>query len=79
MHQKVRLRYETHIESVIFFEDQLILVAHLKQSSLKDRKRINNGERVDAFKHVTKYSQIHKFAPEELLIFKIFDKIKVKE
>jgi len=78
MHHKVRLRDDTRIDSVIFFEDQLILVAHLKQPSLKDGKRVNNGERVDAFRQVTKYSQIHEFAPEELLIFKIFDKIKVK-
>jgi hypothetical protein len=34
MHHKVRLRDDTRIDSVIFFEDQLILVAHLKQPSL---------------------------------------------
>ena len=40
---------------------------------------MNNGERVDAFRQVTKYSQIHEsFAPEEILIFKVFDRVKVK-
>ena len=79
MHHKVRLRDDPRIDSVIFFEEELILVAHLKtQKNDKDGNRINNGERVDAFRQVSKYSQIKQFAPEELLIFKIFDKVKVK-
>ena len=56
MHHKIRLRDDTRIDSVIFFEDELILVAHLKQASLKDGKRVNNGERVDTFRQVSKFS-----------------------
>lgn len=77
MHHKIRLRDDPRIDSVIFFEDQLILVGHLKQSN-QEGKRIDHGARVEAFKQITKFEQLNEFAAEELLIFKIFDKIRVK-
>jgi hypothetical protein len=83
MHHKVRLRDDPRIDSVIFFEDELILVAHLKNSAqqkdAKEAKKVNNGERVEAFRQVTKFAQVIKeFAPQELIVFNIFDKVKVK-
>jgi hypothetical protein len=36
MHHKIRLRDDERIDAVLFFEDQLTMVAHLKQNTGKD-------------------------------------------
>ena len=59
------------------------MVAHVKQmANGKGKDRIEQGDRADAFKNVSKLSQFTGnnsiFAVEELLFFKIFDKVKVR-
>ena len=46
MHHKIHLRDDPRIDSVIFFEESLVIAAHLKQ----DHR--TNGDKVDAFKQV---------------------------
>lgn len=73
MHHKIRLRDDPRIDSVVFFDEQLVLVAHLKQSK---------NSKIEAFKKVNSLEEFtgkqSHFAPEELLVFKIFDKVKVR-
>jgi hypothetical protein len=82
MHHKIKLRDDPRIDSVIFFEEELVMVAHLKSDNNSAKPKVNAGERLDEFRKVTKLHELTGansiFAPEELLIFKIFDKIKVK-
>ena len=80
MHHKVRLREDARIDSVIFFEEQLALVAHVKQ--LRDpKKKVEEprGDRLEAFKQAKSLEELTtKFAQDEVLVFRIFDKIKVR-
>jgi hypothetical protein len=88
LHHKIRLRDDPRIDSVTFFEEEMVMVAHIKpvctDNSKQNRLKSNNaGEQAaDEFRKVTKLSQFTDknsiFAPEELLIFRIFDKVKVR-
>lgn len=76
MHQKLRLRDDPRIDSVIFFEEHLTLVAHLKGA--KNAGKDQEAKR-DKFKKAKTIAEIHEqFSSEEFLILRIFDKIKVK-
>ena len=71
MHHKLRLRDDPRIDSVIFFEESLVMAAHLKQTG-------KAGERCDAFKLVKSLQELKtNFSPEEVLIFNVFDRVKV--
>lgn len=55
MHQKLRLRDDSRIESLVFFEEHLTMVAKLKPSKnqKEESKKAgskNEGERIDRFK-----------------------------
>ncbi len=84
MHHKIHLRDDPRIDSVSFFEEEMVMVAHLMQVSSNNIKgnHKNAGARVDEFRNVTKLTQFtdknSTFAAEELLIFRIFDKVKVR-
>lgn len=75
MHHKLRLRDDPRIDSVIFFEEHLTLVAHLKGAKAhKDQEA-----KRDKFKKAKTIAEIHEqFSSDEFLILRIFDKIKVK-
>jgi hypothetical protein len=86
MHHKVHLRDDPRIDSVIFFEEQLIIAAHVKQPK-KPNKEANHDAstattKLEAFKLVKSIEELEgphsKFAPEELLILRVFDKVKVR-
>jgi hypothetical protein len=91
MHHKVHLRDDPHIDSVIFFEERLVLAAHVKsikisgkEDSKKDtgKKPMTNGEKLDAFRQVKSLEELAGidsiFAPEEVRLFRIFDKVRVR-
>lgn len=85
MHHKVHLRDDPRIDSVIFFEEQLIIAAHVKQIKKPSREagdESSSSNKLEAFKLVKSIQELDgpnsKFAPEELLIFRIFDKVKVR-
>ena len=81
MHHKIHLRDDPRIDSVIFFEESLVIAAHLKQTAQSVDHR-TNGERVEAFKQVKSLDELggnqSQFAPEELLIYRVFDRVKVR-
>lgn len=61
----------------------MVMVAHVKPDYTdKTKPKVNAGERLDEFRKITKLAQFtdknSQFAPEELLIFRIFDKVKVR-
>ena len=79
MHHKVHLRDDARIDSVIFFEEHMILAAHVKQIRVpameekfrkQHEKNTNNVEKLDAFKQVKSLAELTGkdsiFAPEEL-------------
>lgn len=77
MHHKIKLRDDSRIDSVIFFQEQLTVVAHLQGSKSKSQK--NQQEKLDLFKKMKSLDEFDKnFAPEEFLVLRIFDKIRVK-
>lgn len=90
MHHKIHLRDDPRINSVIFFEEQLIIAAHLKTAKKQSRENGEQqkrpqqlaGDRLEAFKQVKSVEEIvgkeSLFAPEEVLVFRIFDKVKVR-
>ncbi len=83
LHHKIKLRDDPRIDSVIFFEEEMVMVAHVRpENTDKNKHKLNAGERLDEFRKITKLSQLTEknlqFAPEELLIFRIFDKVKVR-
>lgn len=83
LHHKIKLRDDPRIDSVIFFEEEMVMVAHVKPDYTdKTKPKVNAGERLDEFRKITKLAQFtdknSQFAPEELLIFRIFDKVKVR-
>lgn len=52
MHQKLRLRDDPRLDSLLFFEEQLLIVAHIKHKGPhSDAKR-------DAFKKLKSLSEI---------------------
>lgn len=44
MHQKLRLRDDPRIDSLIFFEEQMIMVAHLKPKDAKNSNKIEENK-----------------------------------
>lgn len=75
MHQKLRLRDDSRIDSLLFFEEQLTIVAHLKGKKGDGRAE----EKRELFKKVKTLGEFEQhFSPDEFLIMRIFDKIKVK-
>ena len=84
MHHKLHLRDDPRIDSVIFFEDNLVLAAHLKQFKKNDAKGISESksDRLEAFKKVKSLEQIigskSEFKADEILLFRIFDRVNVK-
>lgn len=44
MHHKIKLRDDPRIDSVIYFEDQLTLVAHLKEGITQKPQNLNSKE-----------------------------------
>ena len=83
LHHKIKLRDDPRIDSVIFFEEEMVMVAHVRQDITdKVKTKLNPGERLDEFRKITKLYQFTEnnsiFAQEELLIFRIFDKVKVR-
>lgn len=87
MHHKVHLRDDARIDSVIFFEDELVIAAHVKKLKIMNTKKgghdqDDRGSQLEAFKLVKSLEELvgekSQFAQEELLIFKIFDRIKVR-
>lgn len=89
MHHKVHLRDDPRIDSVIFFEEHMVLAAHVKQirvpakdGAKQPERQVNNGERLDAFKQVKSLQELtgkdSLFAPEELQLYRIFDKVRVR-
>lgn len=88
LHHKIKLRDDPRIDYFTFFEQEMVMVAHVKPEYFRDpadkSKKVSSSERLDLFRKVTKLSQFtdnnseNPFAPEELLIFKIFDKVKVR-
>lgn len=79
MHHKLRLREDYRVDSCIFFEEQLTVVSFLRNK----KKYAKNPEVIDEkrkmFKSFTKLEDIqNNFEPDEYLVLKIFDKVKVK-
>ena len=59
---------------MIFFEEQMTVVAHLKTKNAQ-----KNSSKLDLFKNIKNLDEFAKnFAPEEFIIFRIFDKVKVR-
>jgi hypothetical protein len=73
MHHKIKLSDDMRFDSIMFFEEELILVAHFKL--LNDK---NQAQKVDTFRAITKFEQLKQLPEDEIMIFRIFDKIKVK-
>ena len=84
MHHKLRLRDDSRVDSLVFFEEHLTMVAHLKQTKKQKEaaqggKGQSNEEKLDKFKKAKNLQDIQlEFDPEEYLVLRIFDKIKVK-
>lgn len=83
MHHKLRLRDDPRIDSLVFFEEQLTVVAHLKPTVVKGSEKQQKGsgpeKQLERFKNIKSLDEFEReFAPEEFLIFRIFDKIKVR-
>ena len=76
MHHKIKIRDDPRIDSIVFFEDELVLVAHIKQYNKKNGAALENFKSIQSLEGFLGEKSI--FAPEEVLIFKIFDKIKVR-
>lgn len=78
MHQKIRLRDDPRIDSLLFFEEHMIIVAHLKTKTGKGNGK-SAEEKRELFKKVKNLSDFEEhFSPDEFLIMRIFDKVKVK-
>ena len=76
LHHKIKIRDDSRVESVIFFEEHMTLIALLKG---KKNESSNPEEKRDKFKKIKSLEQIHlDFQPHEYLALSIFDKVKVK-
>jgi hypothetical protein len=57
LHHKIKLRDDPRIDSVIFFEEEMVMVAHVRQdNSDKTKPKVSPGERLDEFRKITKLS-----------------------
>jgi hypothetical protein len=58
LHYKIKLRDDPRIDSVIFFEEEMVMVAHVRQDTTSDKTKpkVNPGERLDEFRKITKLS-----------------------
>ena len=93
MHVKIRLRDDSRLDGVLFFEDEMMMVAHIKSQNgnegygkatdekTKKMKKDHRGvqvEKLDSFKKVESLISLNEtFKDNEVITFKIFDKIKV--
>lgn len=92
MHHKIHLRDDPRISSVIFFEEHLVLAAYIKtiRKSTDPREPVGANKaggmsasaKLEAFKAVKSLEELTGkdtiFAPEELLILRVFDRVKVR-
>lgn len=75
MHHKIRLRDDSRIDFVLYFEEHLTLVAHLKKKNSK--KDDVSRESFMKIKTLQEFEQTFS-ASEDFLVLKIFDKVRVK-
>ena len=78
MHHKIRLRDDPRIDSVLFFEEHMTVVAHLKNREEYKGAPAKQQEQREQFlsvQHITEFQK--NFQKEEILTFRIFDRVKV--
>ena len=75
MHHKIRLRDDPKIDSVLFFEDQMTLVALVKEVGCDDIRKHNQRDKFLGLRSLHECEE--NFSRTEFLTFKVFDNVKV--